>query len=210
MLSLPSAASAQFYAGALGGFEMLSAGAQSVVKPTGAAFSLYEPDTGPSLDLFAGRHVTDYLSIQVAYGWDRNDLTLSATSSSPEHESFYQEARSSYEQSVLGEVLVYFRKRRSWVRPYLSVGTGVVRFHSSQTAIGTLAGAPIMPPEQFTSTAIALPVAVGIDLRIHDGWRFRYTFREINRNNPVSAVLSPPGHGNLKIFQNAFGILKTF
>ncbi len=45
-LCLPSAASGQFYAGALGGLSTLSADARSVIGPQGASFSLYKPENG--------------------------------------------------------------------------------------------------------------------------------------------------------------------
>ena len=124
LVGLPSAAAGQFYAGALGGLATLSADARSVIKPGSAAFSLYKPENGASVSLLVGGHLTNYLSLQADYGWNRNDLTLSATSISPQGETLYQEARNSSEQSILGNLLLYFRNRRSWARPYLSVGTG--------------------------------------------------------------------------------------
>lgn len=210
LILLPSAASGQFYVGALGGFATLSADARSVIGPAGAAFSLYKPENGPSVGLFAGRHLTDYLSLQVSYGWNRNDILLSATSTSSAGQTLYQEARSSSEESILGEALVYFRNRRSWVRPYLSVGTGPAWFHSRETRISALRGMPALPPREFSSVAAALPVAVGIDLTIRGRWGFHYTFRETNRDNPVSAVLSPPGQRDLKTYENLFGLVKAF
>lgn len=122
----------------------------------------------------------------------------------------YQEARDSSEQSVLGNLHLYFRNRRSWARPYLSVGTGVVRFQSKEVAISALTGMPALPPRHFDSAAAALRVAVGIDVTIHGRWAFRYTFSETIRGNPVSAVLSPSGQRNLATFQNQFGVVKIF
>ncbi len=209
-LCLPSAASGQFYAGALGGLSTLSADARSVVGAEGASFSLYKPENGAASMLFLGRHVTDYLSLQADYGWNRNDLTLSATTASPQGETLYQEGRHSSEQSILGNLLLYFRNRRSWARPYLSVGTGIVEFHSRETALRALVGTPTLPPQEFNSVATALRVAVGIDMTIHGPWAFRYTFSETIRSNPISARLSPPGQRNLATFENLFGIVKTF
>jgi len=207
LVCLPSAAAGQFYAGAMGGLATLSADARSVIKPGSAEFSLYKPENGASVSLLVGRHLTDYLSLQADYGWNRNHLTLSATSISPQGETLYQEARDSSEHSVLGNLLLYFRNRRSWARPYLSVGTGVVRFHSQQLSISALTGTPALPPQEFSSLAAALRVAVGIDLTVHGRWAFRYTFAETIRDNPVSAVLSPPGQRNLATFQNLFGAI---
>ncbi len=209
-LCLPSAASGQFYAGALGGLSTLSADARSVIGPQGASFSLYKPENGAAATFFLGRHLTDYLSLQADYGWNRNDLTLSASAPSPQGETLYQEGRHSSEQSILGNLLLYFRNRRSWARPYLSVGTGIVEFHSRETALRALVGTPTLPPQEFSSVATALRVAVGIDMTIHSRWAFRYTFSETIRGNPISARLSPPGQRNLATFQNLFGIVKTF
>jgi Outer membrane protein beta-barrel domain len=209
-LCLPSAASGQFYAGALGGLSTLSADARSVIGPQGASFSLYKPENGGAATLFLGRHFTDYLSLQADYGWNRNDLMLSTTTASPQGQTLYQETRDSSEQSFLGNLLLYFRNRRSWARPYLSVGTGLVRFHSRETGLSALVGMPTLPPQVFSSVAIALRVPVGIDITIRGGWAFRYTFSETIRGNPISVRLSPPGQRNLATFENLFGIVKTF
>jgi len=209
-ICLPSTASGQFYAGALGGLSTLSADARSVIGPQGASFSLYKPENGAAAALFLGRHLTDYLSLQADYGWNRNDLTLSATAPSPLGQTLYQEARDSSEQNILGNLLLYFRNHRSWARPYLSVGSGVVRFHSREVGLSALMGAPALPPQEFSSVAAALRVAVGIDMTIHGRWAFRYTFSETIRSNPISARLSPPGQRNLATFQNLFGIVKVF
>jgi len=210
LVGLPSVAAGQFYAGALGGLATLSAEGRSVITPESVAFSLYKPENGASVSLLVGRHLTDYLSLQADYGWNRNDLTLSATSISPRGETLYQEARNSSEQSVLGNLLLYFRNRRSWARPYLSVGTGIVRFQSKEVGISALTGSPALPPQEFNSVAAALRVAVGIDMTIHGRWAFRYTFGETIRDNPVSAVLSPPGQRNLATFQNLFGVVRKW
>jgi len=210
LLCVPSLASAQFYAGAVGGLAILSADGRSEITPQSAAFSLYKPENGASFGLLVGRHFTDYVSLQADYGWNGNDLTLSANSISPQGETLYQEARNSSEQSVFGHFLLYFRNRRSWVRPYLSVGTGVVRFHSKEVATSALTGMPALPPKDFRSVAAALPVAVGVDVTIRRRWALRYSFRETMRSNPISAVLSPPGQTTLKTYENLFGFVKTF
>ena len=210
LLSLPSSASAQLYAGALRGLAILSADGRSEVGPQGAAFSLYKPENGGSLSLLVGRHLTDYLSLQADYGWNSNDLTLSANSMSLQGDALYLEARNSSEQSVLGHVLLYFRNKRSWVRPYLAAGTGVVKFHSKQTNLSAIAGMPALPPREFSSVRAALPVAVGIDVTIRRRWALRYSFRETLRSNPINAVSSPPGQTNLKTYENLLGIVRTF
>ncbi len=63
----------------VGGLSTLSADARCVIGPQGASFSLYKPENGAAATLFLGRHLKDYLSLQADYGWNRNDLTLSAT-----------------------------------------------------------------------------------------------------------------------------------
>lgn len=210
LFCLPSMTLAQFYAGGLGGVAILSADGRSVITPQSASFSLYKPENGASLSLFFGRHFNDYLSLQADYNWNANDLTLSATTTSPQGDSLYQEARNSSEQGVFGHVLVYFRDRRSWVRPYLSAGAGVVRFHSKQASVNALSGTPALPPKEFVSLAACLPVAVGIDVTIRHKWALRYSFRETMRSNPISAVLSPPGQRNLKTYENLLGFVRSF
>jgi hypothetical protein len=122
----------------------------------------------------------------------------------------YQETRSSSQQSVIGDLLIYFRKRGSRLRPFLSVGTGFVHLASSEQQINQLIGAPVLPPQHFSSNMAALHVPVGIDVKLVKGWAFRYSFSETLSGNPVSANLSPPGLHNLQNFQNLFGIIKQF
>ncbi len=122
----------------------------------------------------------------------------------------HEQIRTSSQHGVLGDLLVFFRNRRSSARPYLSVGAGFVRLRSTEVSINSIVGAPRLPPKQFTSTAPALRVAVGIDLALGRGWAFRYSFSETIRNNPISAQLSPPGRRHLANFQNLFGFVKNF
>lgn len=206
----PSFAAGEYYAGALGGIATLSADARSIVASSGTSVSLYKPENGPTLNFFMGRHLSDYLSLQASYIWNRNDLTLSATSFSSQGQLLYQETRNSSQQSVLGDLLLYFRNRKSFARPYLSAGTGFVRLRSTEQSITALAGTPKLPPKQFTSTALPLRVAVGIDLAVARGWAIRYSFAEAIGSDAISAQLSPPGQRNLKNFQNLFGFVKTF
>src|SRR5213594_1698287 len=81
------------YAGVLGGVATLSADARSQLSAQGLNASLYKPENGSALNIFAGTHVTQYLSLQANYVWNRNDLTLSSTS--PASSSFYEEQRKS-------------------------------------------------------------------------------------------------------------------
>jgi hypothetical protein len=212
LFCLPSflVAGGEYYAGVMGGVSTLSADARSMIAPTTTALSLYKPENGPTFNLFVGRHVSDYLSFQANYIGNRNSLTLNSTSFAGQSQLLYEEMRTSSQHSVLGDVLLYFRNRRSSVRPYLSMGTGLVQLRSAERSINALIGSPKLPPQRFTSTALALRVAVGIDVALRRGWAFRYSFSETIRDNAISAHLTPPGERNLANFQNLFGFVKNF
>ena len=106
--------------------------------------------------------------------------------------------------------MLYFRNLKSRVRPYLSVGAGVVRLISAEESIEQTNGTPTLAPLGFTSVKPALRVAVGVDLAVKNGWAFRFTFSETLRSNAISAQLDPPGQRNLANFQNLFGFVKYF
>ena len=204
------AAQGSYFAGALGGISTLSADGRSVTTQTSSDPSLYKPENGPTFQVFAGRHLTDYVSVEGDYGWNRNSLTLTASESSDTGNVFYEQSRRASQHSVLGELLVYFRKRKSRVRPYLSAGGGVVHIVSTQASTQQVIGASELAPGEFSSTKPALRVAVGIDVLLKGGWAFRFTFSETIRQNAISAQLRPPGERNLANFQNLFGIVKQF
>jgi hypothetical protein len=111
---------------------------------------------------------------------------------------------------VIGDVLVYFRERRSWVRPYLSVGTGFVHLTSREKRTIATVGSPVLPPARFASTDVVLRVAVGIDVALGRGWDFRYSFSETMGANSISDRLSPTGSSSLKNFKNIFGFVRRF
>ena len=184
----------------------MSADGRSVTTQTSSDISLYKPENGPTLRVFAGRHLTDYVSVEGNYGWNRNSLTLTASQSSDTGNVFYEQSRRASQHSVLGELLVYFRNRKSRVRPYLSVGGGVVHVASTQATIGQVIGTPELAPGEFSSMGPALRVAVGMDVFLKGGWAFRFTFSETIRQNAISAQLKPPGERNLANFQNLFGV----
>jgi hypothetical protein len=197
---------AQFYAGAVAGISTLSADGRSEVMSSVASLALYKPENGPAVNAFAGAHLNDLFSIQGNYVWNRNAIAL--VSSTPA--GFYEQARSSRQHAMIADLLLYFRNRRNWARPYLSAGTGLVRVTSQTKELRHSQGELAIPPQQAVSTKPALRVAVGIDLRIRDGWAFRYTFSETIRPNPFSALLTPPAQRGLANFQNLFGLLKQF
>lgn len=211
LLGAPALAAAgdSYFLGAMGGVSTLSADGKSVIGGDVATVSLYKPENGPTFLIFGGRHWNDYLSFQASYGWNRNDLTLTSTENTGGDFSFYEQMRSATQHSAIGDVLVYFRKRGSRIRPYLAAGVGVVHLQSSEGSIKGTNGL-LEPPGAFQSTAAALRVAVGIDVFLKDGWAFRYVFSETIRNNAISAQLSPPADRNLAHFQNLFGFVKYF
>jgi len=192
------------YAGVLGGVATLSADARSQLSAQGLNASLYKPENGSALNIFAGTHVTQYLSLQANYVWNRNDLTLSSTS--PASSSFYEEQRKSSQHALIFDLLVYFRRQDSRLRPYLSAGTGIAHLSSTRERVLALSGAAALPPSRFSSIRPVLRVAVGMDVAITRRFAFRYSFSETIRHNDISAQLSPAGQRGLANFQNLFGV----
>lgn len=199
-----------FYGGALGGLATLSADGRFIFSGASSQTSLYKPENGPALNIFAGWDFSEYASLQANYIWNRNDLTLVSTAFGPSGASDYQQVRTSQQSSAIADLLVYFRNRRSCVRPYLSAGTGVVWLSSSAKELINSTGSPQIPPPRFSDANLGLRVAVGMDVRLRQGWWFRYSFSETNSSNPISAELSPPGQRWLKNFQNLFGLVRRF
>jgi hypothetical protein len=150
------------------------------------------------------------LTVQANYIWNANDMTVTGGTFVGGIQQGYQERRSSSQQSVLGNILVYFRNRHSRLRPYLSVGTGLVHFSSAQERLDQNFGGPMLPPHGFDSNMIALNVPVGIDAALGHGWAFRYSFSETISRNPIDDHLSPSGRHSFKTFLNLFGFTKRF
>ena len=203
-------AHAQFYTGALGGVATLAGDANSTLASSGSNFSSYNARNGFALELIAGRHISDYFSVQANYIWNRNPLILASGVFNGGTQEGYKELRSSSQQSAIGDVLIYFRKRDSRLRPYLSLGTGFVHFSTQHEHLSQVVGSPFLPPQSFHADQIALHVPVGIDARLRGGWAFRYTFSETISKNPIRDHLSPPPRNSLKNFQSLFGIVKQF
>jgi hypothetical protein len=203
-------AQAQFYGGVLGGVSTLSGDARSLLSPGSSAFSSYDPKNGGVLEVLFGRHFSDYFTIQGDYIWNSNGLTLTSAAFNNGTQDGYRETRRSSQQGVFADVLVYFRKRDSRLRPFLSVGTGFLYLASSVDRIEQVLGTPSLPPQRFSSNMIALHVPVGMDVNLGKGWVFRYSFSETLSKNPVSDRLSPPGQHSLKNFQNLFGFVRRF
>jgi hypothetical protein len=205
----PTLAFAQLYAGVLGGVSSLSGDARSLLGAGSTTFSSYDPKNGGAVQVMLGRHFSDYFTLQANYTWNSNTLALTSGTFKGTQQA-YQETRSSSQQSAIADLLVYFRRRGSRLRPYLSVGTGFVHFSSSQERLDRVLGTPVLPPRHFSSNLVALHVPVGIDVSLGKGWAFRYTFSETISENPINDRLSPPGQHSFKNFQNLFGFIKRF
>jgi hypothetical protein len=194
--------------GAVAGVSTLSADARSEITTEGADVSLYKPENGPALNVFVGMHVREYVTLQANYIWNRNRLALASVRSTDLGPTFYEQPRTSSQHAIVGDLLVYFRERRSVVRPYLSVGAGIVRFET--LADGPARSRNVVPPaETVRARRATLRVAVGLDLTVGRGWSVRYSFSESVSGNPISAQLSPRGQRNLANFQNLFGVVRA-
>jgi len=181
---LPGAASAQAFVAGLGGAAALSNSASATAQPLAA--SNYDAKVGPAFNLAAGYHFNDWFSFQVGYIRNQNRVASTQLSGG----LFLQQETTPRQQAVSGDLLVYFRPRTSSLRPYLSVGPAWVHVLSQNRS--------------------GLRVAVGMDVKIHSGWGFRYTFSETMSANPLSAALHPPAQSRLMNFQNLFGVVKVF
>lgn len=195
------------YAGAIGGIATLSGDAGSQRVAQGLTLSSYAPANGGALDLIAGADLHDYLSIQGDFIWNRNQLQLNSSSTSG---AFYQQERGSSQEAAIFGVLIYFRRQRSRLRPYLGGGAGIAHLSSAAERLLGSGGAAALPPAQFSWTGPVWRTHVGIDLRLSHKVYFRYSFSETIGHNQISSNLSPPALGSLKNFQNLFGFVVRF
>jgi Outer membrane protein beta-barrel domain len=212
-MSVPAAAQDEprRFIGALFGVSALSADARAVTTGNSAAVSLYAPQNGPALNVFAGIHVAQYFSIQANWMWNRNDLTLvsSFAAAAPNSSAFYDQRRDSRQHAVVLDGLIYFRRLDSAIRPYLGTGLSVLHFSSEEIVVHTAQG--LTPPgEKIASTRIGLRSHVGIDFRLSRLVAFRYSFSETISGNPIAPSLMPPGRRSLMNFQNLFGFVSRF
>ena len=198
-------AQARPYVGVLGGIATLSGDAGSQATAQGLNLSSYAPANGGAINAFAGVHLHDYFSVQGNFIWNENDLQLNFASSGSG--MFYQEQRSSWQAAGLFDFLLYFRARKSHVRPYLGTGVGVIHLSTRQTRVIESQGTPSVPSATFSSTGPVFRSHVGIDLRLTGKLDFRYSFSEFIGHNELSKRLSPPGSSALKNFQNLFGFV---
>lgn len=184
ILFLPSAALAQFYVVGLGGASQLSNAASAAAAPLSA--SNYQAAAGPAVQVAAGYHFNNWVSLQAFDIWNRNRIVTSQVTQG----AFTQSTTELRQNAAGADVLIYFRRRSSWIRPYLSGGPAWVRIGSDDR--------------------LGFRTAVGADVRIHAGWRFRYSFSEMMSSNPLAQRLTPPAGGLLMNFENVFGFVKTF
>jgi hypothetical protein len=211
LMSVPAEAqeAPRVFAGALVGVSALSADASTETSSTAATVSLYEPDMGSALNLFGGRHLAQYLSLQINWMWNRNDLTLFTSRTSSDGGGFYEQTRDSSQHAIVFDGLIYFRRLDSAVRPYLGTGLSVIRFSSDEGVTSRSQG--LAPPSgTIESTRIGLRSHVGIDFRLSRQLAFRYSFSETISGNPISPSLTPAGRRKLMNFQNLFGLVGHF
>src|SRR5438105_5519672 len=201
----PAAAqqAARAFAGGLFGVSTLSADGRSVTSGPSAALSLYKPENGMAVNLFAGVHLLQYFSVQGNWMWNRNDVTLVSSLADPRGGGYYEQRRHSHQHAAVIDGLIYFLRLDSPVRPYLGTGLSVLRFSSSDVVSSVAAG--LAPPEgAIASTRVGLRSHVGIDLRLSGRVDFRYSFSETMSRNPISPRLTPPAPRRLANFQNLF------
>ena len=197
------------YAGTLAGVSTLSGDARAVTSPPDATLSMYKPENGLALDLFAGVHLARFFSVQANYIWNRNDLALVSSFVTPRGGGFYEQERHSAQHAIVADTLVYFRRRGSAIRPYLGTGLAIVRFTSGQPRRTVMVDLSA-PAGAFSATKVALRSHVGIDFKVSDCLAFRYSFSETISGNPISPHLTPPGTRGLANFQNLFGLVAQF
>ena len=195
------------YFGGMGGIATLSGDANAVITANSASTSSYDPSNGGAAEAFIGAHIFDYFSFQADYVWNRNDAVLVSSTHSPGVSSFYRLPETVTQNAFLGSALIYFRKRESRIRPYLSEGAGGVLIHSHLSAGGAImGGAPALPPASSEHVSIAARTSVGLDVRLGSSWYFRYSFGETITRNTFGDQLSPPEHRIAKNFQSFFGV----
>lgn len=198
------------YAGIMGGIATLSGDGSAIVTPSRASTSLFDPKNGGAAEIFAGIHPFEYVSLQADYVWNRNNVVLISTSGEPAVLNFFREPESITQNAFLGNVLVYFRRRSSRIRPYLSEGGGAVLLHSRFSSGAIVEGSPLLPPATSDHASVALRTLVGIDVRLRGRWYFRYSFGETITRNMLGDKVVPAQHRIPKNFQNLFGLYFQF
>lgn len=208
-LATPLSGQPNRFVGGYAGISTLSADGRTDVTSANARFSSYKPENGLTVVGLAGLHINDFFSVMGSYGWNRNSILFAGGEAGAVSGAVTQRHRATM-HTVIGEGMLYFRPRKSRVRPYLSAGAGVA--HVTSSARGTPNGFGIAPalPRRITHTGPAFRVAVGIDLFFTANAAFRYSFSETLQGNPFSAALTPPAPRRLANFQNWFGVVLYF
>lgn len=201
---------AQWFAGAGGGVATLSADGATRIDAGETAVSLYKPENGPVVHVFAGRHLHDYFSIQGSYTWNRNAAAITGTRFGGGEEATFERVYQTRSQSVAVEGMIYFRRRGERFRPYLSGGAGVARMAAEAVSTTVRKGAAVLPADRFTAAGVLWRTAVGIDIRAGRGFSVRYNFWETLSANPISRQLAPRGGRGLANFQNVISVFRTF
>ncbi|MBL0158662.1 MAG: outer membrane beta-barrel protein [Bryobacterales bacterium] len=196
------------FVGGFFGVSTLSGDARTDVTAAGARFSSYKPENGATAVAFGGRHLTDFFSVMGSYSWNRNAVLLAYGSTVPA-EAYAQPFRATL-HTGMGEGMLYFRNRRSRVRPYLSTGMGFTRTQLQADGAPVVSGVPARPADSTSRTGPAFRFAVGIDLMMTKRAAFRYSFSETIQGNPMSEALTPVGQRKLANFQNWFGFAFFF
>jgi Outer membrane protein beta-barrel domain len=201
--------SRRYFAGGLFGVSTLSADGRSITAAPRAELSLYKPESGLAVNLFAGAHLWRYFSLQANYMWNRNDVTLVSSFVSLPTGGFYEQMRGSGQHVFVADTLLYFRARGRAIRPYLGTGLAIIRFSSGDTT-STVESGLRAPAGAITATKIGLRSHVGIDLELTKRVSFRYSFSETISGNPISPYLTPAGERGMANFQNLFGLVMQF
>ena len=212
LATLPVTSTAQdraYFIGLIAGSSQLSGDPTTIVTNESFATSNYKPATGPAVNVFAGVHLREYLTLQANYTWNRNGVTLFAAEGTPTESRFYEQPHVATQHTLIGDVLVYFRERGIRIRPYLSGGVGLRLLHSDSRPV-PVAGGLSPPAAAFTATDFTIRVAVGADVPIGGGWAVRYSFSENLSANPFSGELDPRGTRGLMNFQNLVGVMRAF
>jgi hypothetical protein len=194
----------------MGGVATLSGDGSAIVTPSSASTSLFDPDNGGAADIFAGVHLFEYVSFQADYVYNRNNAVVVSTSVEPSEMNFFRQPESITQNAFLANVLVYFRRRDSRIRPYLAEGGGAVLLHSRLSGKATVGGIVVLPPSTSDHASIALRTSVGLDLRLFGPWYFRYSFGETITRNMLGDQVVPTQHRIPKNFQSLFGIYVRF
>ena len=197
-------------AGGMGGVATLSGDGSAVITSSTASTSLLDPQNGVAAEIFAGIHIFEYVSLQTDYVYNRNTAVFASSSQETGSFKFFREPEAITQNAFLGNVLVYFRRRDSRIRPYLSEGGGIVLLHSRLSAEGIVLGRPVLPPVSSSHASIALRTLVGTDVRLRTPWYFRYSFGETISRNMLGDQVAPAQRRIPKNYQNLFGLYLQF